>query len=76
MQDEDNYIIKVNLFRLDLPLIKPYKLSYNTFHSFEPLLIHVIDKNGKKAGANNIFHQGLVVKQEKVDGRSQEFFQN
>ena len=48
MQDEDNYIIKVNLFRLDLPLIKPYKLSYNTFHSFEPLLIHVIDKNGKE----------------------------
>ena len=32
MQDEDNYIIKVNLFRLDLPLIKPYKLSYNTFN--------------------------------------------
>ena len=48
MQDEDNYIIKVNLFRLDVPLIKPYKLSYNTFHSFEPLLIHVIDKNGKE----------------------------
>ena len=48
MQDEDNYIIKVNLFRLDVPLIKPYKLSYNTFNSFEPLLIHIIDKNGKE----------------------------
>ena len=48
MKINDNYIISVYLFRLDVPLIKPYKLSYNTFHSFEPIIIRMIDNNGKE----------------------------
>ena len=48
MKINDNYIISVHLFRLDVPLIKPYKLSYNTFHSFEPIIIRMIDNNGKE----------------------------
>ena len=48
MKVNDNYIISVHLFRLDVPLIKPYKLSYNTFHSFEPIIIRMIDNNGKE----------------------------
>ena len=31
-----------------MPLTKPYKLSYNTFYSFEPLLIHIIDDQGNE----------------------------
>ena len=34
MNDKDNTISKISTSRLDVPLIKPYKLSYNTFHSF------------------------------------------
>ena len=48
MNDKDNTISKISIYRLDVPLIKPYKLSYNTFHSFEPLLIHIIDNNGNE----------------------------
>ncbi len=46
MSNKDSIITKISIYRLDLPLIKPYKLSYNTFHSFEPLLIHIIDSEG------------------------------
>ena len=48
MNDKDNTISKISIYRLDVPLIKPYKLSYNTFHSFEPLLIHIVDNNGNE----------------------------
>ena len=48
MDDKDNTISKISIYRLDVPLIKPYKLSYNTFHSFEPLLIHIVDNNGNE----------------------------
>ena len=44
----DNIISKVTIYRLDVPLIKPYKLSYNTFYSFEPLLIHIVDDQGNE----------------------------
>ena len=46
MSNKDSIITKISIYRLDLPLIKPYKLSYNTFYSFEPLLIHIIDNEG------------------------------
>ena len=46
MQKEEYNITHINLFRVDQPLIKPYKLSYNTFNSFEPLLVQVIDNHG------------------------------
>ena len=48
MSNKDSIITKISIYRLDLPLIKPYKLSYNTFHSFEPLLIHIIDNAGNE----------------------------
>ena len=48
MNDKDNTISKISIYRLNVPLIKPYKLSYNTFYSFEPLLIHIIDNNGNE----------------------------
>ena len=44
----DNIVSKVTIYRLDVPLIKPYKLSYNTFYSFEPLLVHIIDDQGNE----------------------------
>ena len=44
----DNIISKITIYRLDVPLIKPYKLSYNTFYSFEPLLIHIVDDQGNE----------------------------
>ena len=48
MIDRGNIISKVTIYRLDVPLIKPYKLSYNTFYSFEPLLIHILDDGGNE----------------------------
>ena len=44
----DNIISKITIYRQDVPLIKPYKLSYNTFYSFEPLLIHIVDDQGNE----------------------------
>ncbi len=48
MVNRDNIVSKVTIYRLDVPLIKPYKLSYNTFYSFEPLLIHIVDDQGNE----------------------------
>ena len=48
MLNRDNMITKITIYRLDVPLIKPYKLSYNTFNSFEPLLIHIVDDQGNE----------------------------
>ena len=48
MIDRNNIISKVTIYRLNVPLIKPYKLSYNTFFSFEPLLVHIVDDLGNE----------------------------
>ena len=48
MIDRSNIISKVTIYGLDVPLIKPYKLSYNTFYTFKPLLIHIIDDEGNE----------------------------
>ena len=48
MSNKDSTISKISMYRLDLLLIKPYKLLYNTFNSFEPLLIHIIDNEGNE----------------------------
>ncbi len=39
-------IANLMLYRIDLPLITPYRLSYRTFESFEPILIQVRDADG------------------------------
>ncbi len=38
---------RVNLYRLRLPLITPYRLSYHTFEAFEPILVEVADENAR-----------------------------
>jgi L-alanine-DL-glutamate epimerase-like enolase superfamily enzyme len=42
MQIED-----VTLYRLSLPLVKPYRLSYRTFTEFEPIVARVRDSDGR-----------------------------
>lgn len=42
-------ITGIELRRLDLPLIVPYRLSYRTFSSFEPILVRVRDEDGRQA---------------------------
>jgi L-alanine-DL-glutamate epimerase-like enolase superfamily enzyme len=39
-------LYKINLYRVDLPLVTPYRLSYRTFESFEPLIVEVRDEAG------------------------------
>lgn len=39
-------IAEIRLYRVDLPLVTPYRLSYNTFESFEPLIVEVRDVDG------------------------------
>lgn len=45
-------IRKVTLRRLNLPLIRPYRLSYRTFETFEPFLVEVEDEDGNSAFAD------------------------
>ena len=40
-------IRRVSLYRLRLPLHVPYRLSYHTFESFEPILVGVTDEEGR-----------------------------
>lgn len=42
-------IRRITFRRLDLPLVKPYRLSYRTFRNFEPYLIEVEDDAGRIA---------------------------
>ncbi|MEK9606552.1 MAG: hypothetical protein VW352_09770, partial [Gammaproteobacteria bacterium] len=39
----------IEVRHLDLPLIKPYALSYRTFESFEPYLVKITTSDGKTA---------------------------
>ena len=40
-------IREITLYRVELPLITPYRLSYRTFESFEPLLVELRDEDGR-----------------------------
>lgn len=42
-------IQQITFRRLMLPLSKPYRLSYRTFHEFEPYLIELTDEEGRIA---------------------------
>ena len=42
-------IKQITLRRLNLPLIAPYRLSYRTFHTFEPYLIEIMGRDGRIA---------------------------
>jgi L-alanine-DL-glutamate epimerase-like enolase superfamily enzyme len=41
-------IREVALYRADLPLVTPYRLSYRTFESFEPLIVEIRDEDGRE----------------------------
>ncbi|MCA0421857.1 MAG: hypothetical protein LCH61_00790 [Proteobacteria bacterium] len=45
-------IRKITLRRLHLPLIRPYRLSYRTFETFEPFLVEVEDDEGRTGFAD------------------------
>ncbi len=45
-------VASVEIRRLDLPLHQPYRLSYRTFHTFEPFVVRVIDAQGRAAFAD------------------------
>lgn len=45
-------IRKITLRHLNLPLVRPYRLSYRTFETFEPFLVEVEDANGTRAFAD------------------------
>ncbi|MDH3713748.1 MAG: hypothetical protein OET44_07880, partial [Gammaproteobacteria bacterium] len=40
-------IADITIYRIDLPLVTPYRLSYRTFESFEPILVEVRDTDGR-----------------------------
>lgn len=42
-------IRRVTLRRLELPLIRPYRLSYRTFETFEPFMVEIEDDEGRVA---------------------------
>lgn len=41
-------IAEITLHWLDLPLVTPYRLSYRTFETFEPLLVELRDGDGRR----------------------------
>ncbi len=40
-------IDEIRLYRIRLPLLTPYRLSYRTVEAFEPLLVEVVDGDGR-----------------------------
>ena len=40
-------ITRISVRRLNLPLVRPYRLSYRTFETFEPFLVEVEDSEGR-----------------------------
>lgn len=40
-------IREITLYRIELPLVTPYRLSYRTFRSFEPIIVEVRDAEGR-----------------------------
>ena len=45
MSRKENYLKSISCYHLELDLVKPYSLSYNTFTKFEPFLIKVCDND-------------------------------
>jgi len=41
-------LAEITLYRAELPLAVPYRLSYRTFESFEPVLVRVRDDDGRE----------------------------
>lgn len=45
-------IERITLRRLNLPLFRPYRLSYRTFETFEPFLVEIEDDTGRRGFAD------------------------
>jgi L-Ala-D/L-Glu epimerase / N-acetyl-D-glutamate racemase len=41
-------LAEITLYRAELPLTVPYRLSYRSFESFEPMLVRVRDRDGRE----------------------------
>jgi len=54
-------IREVTIYRVDLPLITPYRLSYRTFESFEPLIVEVRDEDGREGWGEQHISPGSSV---------------
>lgn len=39
-------LVDLSVHRVHLPLIRPYRLSYRTFHAFEPIIVVACDDSG------------------------------
>lgn len=42
-----SHIKQISLKRLNLPLVRPYRLAYRTFETFEPFFIEIEDADGR-----------------------------
>lgn len=40
-------VTEIVLRRIDLPLVVPYRLSYRTFETFEPIIVEVVSDDGR-----------------------------
>lgn len=45
--DVNSRLCRIDLRRIRLPLITPYRLSYRTFEEFEPILVEARDQSGR-----------------------------
>jgi L-alanine-DL-glutamate epimerase-like enolase superfamily enzyme len=45
-------VSSIKLRRMSLPLVRPYRLSYRTFETFEPFLVEVEDSDGRTGFAD------------------------
>ena len=48
-------IQSVNLYRLQLPLPKPYKVAFKTYITFDPYIIEVCDSDGRTGWVGAFF---------------------
>lgn len=47
-----SHIRRLALRRLNLPLVRPYRLAYRTFETFEPFFLEIEDSDGRKGFAD------------------------
>ena len=45
----DSRLCRIDLRRVRLPLVTPYRLSYRTFEEFEPILVEIRDNNQRSS---------------------------
>jgi L-Ala-D/L-Glu epimerase len=58
-------ITRITLRRMELPLVRPYRLSYRTFEVFEPYLVEIEDDDGRSG-----FGDGHISPGSSAEGRA------